>query len=89
VVLSVEELARLLDAAPDRARPASERHVNNVKKSQTWRAECQAYGTTLDQKGSIGGGIGSVLLGRVPDVAQAIVDPRDAAESAGLKHVSD
>jgi DNA topoisomerase IB len=30
-----------------------------------------------------------VLLGRVPDVAQAIVDPRDAAESAGLRHVSD
>jgi DNA topoisomerase I len=30
-----------------------------------------------------------VLLIESPDSAQAIVDPRDAAESAGLRYVSD
>jgi hypothetical protein len=43
----------------------------------------------LIRKVRLGGGIGAVCCWvESPDVAQAIVDPRDAAESAGLKHVS-
>jgi uncharacterized membrane protein (GlpM family) len=42
----------------------------------------------VDQKGSIEIG-GSVLLVESPDnIAQAIVDPRNAAESAGLRRIS-
>jgi DNA topoisomerase-1 len=50
----------------------------------------QTFGTTLYPKGSFGGGVGdSVLLVDSQDIAPSIVDPRDAAESAGLRYVSD
>jgi hypothetical protein len=53
-------------------------------------ASSNPQGTPLDQKGSFGDRIGGgVLLVEPPDSAQAIVDPRDAAESAGLRYVSD
>jgi DNA topoisomerase-1 len=47
-------------------------------------------GTRVDQKGSLLGRTGGgVLLVEPSNSAQAIVDPRDAAEFAGLRYVSD
>jgi DNA topoisomerase I len=64
------------------------------RQAKGWRGgdyALSAVGTRLAQKGSFGRNArkGLNLLVESPDSAQAIVDPRDAAESAGLRYVSD
>ena len=74
-------------SGPGRARAADKR---NWRETRT--AVCpRPFGTLFAQKGSFGRQMEGPIVcwSSSSDTAQAVVDPRDAAESAGLRYVSD